>query len=102
MSLTISPHGSAAGFNPKAYPIIASPKKVSSNPEIKTNLANADVQVNLSHLEIVKIIPDGGTNGGNNISSDRSLMNSKTDFNINTKSDELVEKIIDPGSVEDV
>ena len=92
MSLTIPPHGAAAGFNPKAYPIIASPKKVSSNPEIKTNLANADVQVDLSHLEIIKIIPEENTYGGNNLSSGRSVINSNDNFIANSNSEKLVEK----------
>ena len=102
MSLTISPQGFAAGFNPKAYPIIPPPKEVSPDSKANTNSTNADVQVDLSHLEIIKIIPEGGPNGVNNISSDGSLVNSKTAFNVNTNSDELAEKIIDPEAGEAV
>ena len=96
MSLTISPQGFGAGLNLKAYPIVAPPKRVSPESGVNTLSANVDVKVDLSHLEVIKIIPEGDTDGDNNISSDGSLMNSKTVFNINTNSNELVEKIIDP------
>ena len=41
-------------------------------------------------------------NEGINFSSNRSFTNNKTAFNINSNSDELVEKIIDPETREDV
>ena len=96
MSLTISPHVFAEGFNPKAYPIVVPPKGASSNLGANTNLNTSDLQVDLSHLEVIKIIPEGGTDGGNQLSSGRSLINHKTVLNSNANSDELVEKIIDP------
>ena len=101
MSLTISPQG-FTGLNPKTYPIITPPKEVPQNSKANTNSINADVQVDLSHLEIIKIIPEGETDEVQNISSDGSLVNSKTAFDVNTNSDDLVEKIIDPETGEDV
>ena len=102
MSLTIPPQALAAGFNPKTYPIIAPPKEAPPDSGVSTHSTNIDVKVDLSHLEIIKIIPEGGTDGDKNIYSDKSLKNSKTTFNINAGSDELVEKIIGPEAGEDV
>jgi len=102
MSLTIPPQGFAAGFTPKAYPIVAASKEVSSNSEVNTDSTNADVKVDLSHLEIIKIIPEEETDGGNKISSGGSLVNSKAAFYVNANSGELVEKIIGPETGEDV
>ena len=101
MSLTISPQGFIAGFNPKAYPIVAPPEEDSSNSAANTNSTNADVKVDLSHLEVIKIIPEEATNGGSNVSSDRSLVNNKAVFSSNLNSDELVKKI-DPETREEV
>ena len=101
MSLTISPQALAAGFNPKTYPI-APPKKVPPDSGMETNLTNTGIQVDLSHLEIVKIIPEGGTDRGNNVSSDKRLINNRTALNTNADSGELVEKIIDPETGEEV
>ena len=96
MSLTIPPQGFAAGFSPKTYPIVSPQKEASSDSKVNIHPTNPDIKVDLSHLEVIIIIPEGDTDGDNNISSDGSLMNSKTVFNINTNSNELVEKIIDP------
>ena len=102
MSLTISPQAFAAGFNPKAYPIVPPSKQIPPGSGANTNSASAGVRVDLSHLEIIKIIPEGETDEVQNISSDGSLVNSKTAFDVNTNSDDLVEKIIDPETGEDV
>ena len=102
MSLSIPPQGFEAGSNPKTYPIVPPSKQVSSKSGVNTNLTSADVKVNLSNLEIIKIIPEEGTAGSNNISSDGSLVNNETALNVNANSDELVEKIIDPKTGEKV
>ena len=99
MSLSISPQGFVAGFNPKAYQIIAPPKEVSSNEEVNTDSTNPDVRVDLSHLEIVKIIPEGEPNGG---PSNGSPGNNETTIKVNVDPDKLVEKIISPETGEGV
>ena len=96
MSLTIFPREFEARVNPKASPTVAPVKEAPSDSKVGTHSANADVKVDLSHLEIIKIIPEEETYEGINFSSNRSFTNNKTAFNVNSNSDELVEKIIDP------
>ena len=78
MSLTIFPQSLPPGFNLKTYPIVPPSKEVFSGSGMNTNLTNAGVKVNLSNLEVIKIVPEGETDGGDNISSDGSLMKGKT------------------------
>ena len=92
MSLTINTQRLVTELNQKAYPI-APPKLVPSSSEANTQSINADVQVDLSHLEIIKIIPEENTYGGNNFSSGKSLVNSNDNFIANSNSEKLVEKI---------
>ena len=93
MSLTINTQRLATELNQKSYPI-APPKQAPSSSGANTQPINADVQVDLSHLKIIKIIPEENTYGGNNLSSGRSVINSNDNFIANSNSDELVEKII--------
>ena len=92
MSLTINTQRLTTELNQKAYPI-APPKLVPSSSEANTQSINADVQVDLSHLEIIKIIPEENTYGGNNFSSGGSVINSNDNFTANSNSEKLVEKI---------
>ena len=92
MSLTINTQRLVTELNQKTYPI-APPKQAPSGSEANTQSINADVQVDLSHLEIIKIIPEENTYGGNNFSSGKNLVNSNDNFIANSNSDELVEKI---------
>ena len=101
MSSTIPSQAFAAGFNLKTYPIVTPTKKVSPDTGVNTNSTNADVQVDLSYLEVMKIIPEQGLNKYSNFSSDRSLANNKTAFSINVNSDELVVEIANPETGED-
>ena len=102
MSLTISPQAFAAGFNPKAYPIVPPSKQIPPGSGANTNSASAGVRVDLSHLEIIKIIPEMETTEGNNLYSYKGLTKGKTGLNIQANSDELVEKIINPETGEEV
>ena len=88
MSLTISPQSLPPGFNPKAYPIVPPSKEVSSSSGVSTNSTSTDVQVDLSHLEVMKIIPDEGPHGDNKLYSNKSLINNKTILNNNADSDQ--------------
>ena len=102
MSLTIPPQALAAGFNPKRYPIIAPPKEAPPDSGVSTHSTNVDVKVDLSHLEIIKIIPEGGTDGDNDFYSDRGLVNNKTAFRVNPDSYKLAVELTDPDAGEEV
>ena len=90
MSLTINTQRLTTELNPKTYPI-APPKQAPSSSGANTQSINADVRVDLSHLEVIKIIPEEKYYGGNNFSLDRHFINSNDDFIANSNSSELVE-----------
>ena len=102
MSLTIFPQEFEAGFNPKASPKDVPLKKAPSDSKASTHSASADVKVDLSHLEIIKIIPEENTYDSSNFSLDRNLVNNKNTFSINLNSNELVIKKIAPEIREDI
>ena len=61
MSLTIFPQAFAAGFNPKAPPTVSTLKQAAIDLKEDTRSAKVDVQVDLSHLKTIKIIPEEET-----------------------------------------
>ena len=92
MPLNISLQRLTTEFDPKAYPI-APPKEASSSSGANAQPIDSDVHVDLSRLEIIKIIPEENTYGGRTFSLSRSWINSNDNFITNTKSDKLVEEI---------
>ena len=101
MSLTIFPREFGTRVSPKASPTVAPVKEAPSDSKVGTHSANADVKVDLSHLEIIKIIPEENTYDSSNFSLDRNLVNNKNTFSINLNSNELVIKKIAPEIRED-
>ena len=51
---------------------------------------------------VIKIIPEGGTDGDNDFYSDRSLVNNKTAFRVNSDSYKLAVELTDPDAGEEV
>ncbi len=107
MSLTIFPQAFSVGFTPKASPTVSQPMGLPPNQGVNAHqsnvdVENVDVQVDLSHMEAIKIIPDEEGDGGSDSSSDGTFVNHKTAFRINANSDDVVVKIIDPETGEEV
>lgn len=102
MSLTIFPQAFSVGFTPKASPAVSQPKGLPPDQGVNTQPDNAAIQVDLSHIEIIKIIPDEENNEGSNSSSDGSFVNHKTAFRIDANSNEVVVRIIDPETGEEI
>ncbi|KMP12664.1 hypothetical protein UR09_00750 [Candidatus Nitromaritima sp. SCGC AAA799-A02] len=101
MSLTIFPQAFSVGFTPKASPPASQPKSPPPDPGVNTQ-PDVDVHVEMSQLDPVKIIPEETKTGGNDVSSDGGLVNHRTAFRINSESNEVVIKVIDSNTGEEV
>ena len=102
MPLTILPQSFAAELIPKAPSIVTLKKAPPIELAVDNNSTSDGVEVDLSHLEVIKIIPEEKTNGDSDFSSDRSLIKDKNALGTNYNPEAPVVKKINPDTGENV
>ena len=102
MPLTILPQSFAAELIPKAPSIVTLKKEPLIELAVDNNSTSDGVKVDLSHLEVIKIIPEEKTNGDSDFSSDRSLIKDKNALGINYNPEASVVKKIHSDTGENV
>ena len=102
MPLTILPQSFTAELIPKAPSIITLKKETPIELAVDNNSTSDGVKVDLSHLEVIKIIPEEKTNGDSDFSSDRSLINDKNALVVNSKFEALIVQKINSDTGENV
>lgn len=102
MPLAILPKSFATELVPKAPSIVTLKKAPPIELAVDNNSTSDGVEVDLSHLEVIKIIPEEKTNGDSDFSSDRSLMNDKNALGVNSNFEALVVKKINSDTGENV
>ena len=102
MPLTILPQSFTAELIPKAPFIVTLKKEPPIELAVDNNSTSDGVKVDLSHLEVIKIIPEEKTNGDSDFSSDRSLIKDKNALGTNYNSEAPVVKKINPDTGENV
>ena len=102
MPLTILPQSFKAELIPKAPSIVTLKKAPPIELAVDNNSTSDGVEVDLSHLEVIKIIPEEKTNGDSDFSSDRSLIKDKNALGINYNPEASVVKKIHSDTGENV